>query len=136
MPTRSPNHPKRIAIIYQPPPPQLAFKNYKRLIAHAVEIKFINNRCTTPITVEFGSSDSENTVTLLVKHRTIFIAIKLFDPSASITIKDKVITNHVEFPIVIEYTETFDVITDQKTKFPRFFVHHDLHSTLNVSTMK
>ena len=115
---------------YLPTPPQLAFKNYKRLIAHAVEIKFINNRCTTPITVEFGSSDSENTVTLLVKHRTIFIAIKLFDPSASITIKDKVITNHVEFPIVIEYTETFDVITNQKTKFPRFFCSS--RSSLNI----
>ena len=35
-----------------------------------------------------------------------------------------------------EYTEYFDVLTDKKTKFPRFFVHHDIHSTLTVSAMK
>ena len=32
--------------------------NYERIIAHAAEVKFINNRYTTPITVEFGSSES------------------------------------------------------------------------------
>ena len=35
-----------------------------------------------------------------------------------------------------EYTEYFDVIMDKKTKYPRFFVHHDINSTLTVSTMK
>ena len=35
-----------------------------------------------------------------------------------------------------EYTEYFDVITDKKTIFPRFFVHHDIHSTLTISAMK
>ena len=34
-----------------------------------------------------------------------------------------------------EYTESFDVIIN-KNKFPRFFVHHDIHSTLTVSVMK
>ena len=34
------------------------------------------------------------------------------------------------------YTEYFDVIADKKTKFPRFFVHHDIHSILTVSAMK
>ena len=49
---------------------------------------------------------------------------------------DKVITNHVELHMGTAYTETFDVITDKNTKFPRILVHHDLHSTLNVSAMK
>ena len=31
--------------------------NLERIIAHADEVKFINNRYTTPITVEFGSSE-------------------------------------------------------------------------------
>ena len=112
------------------------FTDIERIIAHAAEVKFINNRYTTPITVEFGSSESENSVNLPVKHRKIFLAIKLLDPSASITIKDKVITNPKEFPMGTEYTEYFDVITDKKTKFPRFFVHHEIHSTLTVSAMK
>ena len=116
--------------------PQPASTNYERLIAHAEEVKFINNRYTTPITVEFGSSESENSVNLPVKHRKISIAIKLLDSSTSTTIKNKVITNPLEFPMGTEYTESFDVITDKKNKFPRFFVHRDLHSTLNVSAMK
>ena len=116
--------------------PQSPSTNYEQLIAHAAKVKFINNRYTTPITVELGSSESENSVNLPVKHRNIFIAIKLLDPSTSITIKDKFITNPLEFPIGTEYTESFEVITDQKNEFPRFFVHHDLHSILNVSAMK
>ena len=121
----------------QKPPDSTAptFTNLERIIAHAVEVKFINNRYTTPITVEFGSSKSENSVNLPLKHRKIFLAIKLLDPSASLTIKDKVITNPKEFPMGTEYTEYFDVITDTKTKNPRFFVHHDIHSTLTVSAM-
>ena len=73
--------------------------SYERIIAHAAEVKFINNRYTTLITVEFGSCESKNSVNLPVKHRKIFIALKLLDPSASITIKDKVITNPKEFPM-------------------------------------
>ena len=110
--------------------------NYERIIAHTAEVKFINNRYVTPIIVVFDSSESENYVNLPVKERKIFIAIKLLDPSVSITIKDKVITNPPKFPIGTEYIEFFNVITDKKTKFPRFFVHHDLQSTLTVSAMK
>ena len=97
---------------------------------------FINNRYTNPVTIDFDSFDSDNTVNLQVKHRKIFIAIKLLDLSASTTMNDKVITNHVELHMGTAYTETFDVITDKNTKFPRTLVHHDLHSTLNVSAMK
>ena len=110
--------------------------NYERIISHASEVRFINNRYTTPITVEFGSSESKNSVTLPIKYRKIFFVVKILDPLTFITIKVKVITNPLEFPMGTEYTELFDVITDQNIKFPLFFVHHDLHSTLNVSTMK
>ena len=115
---------------------QPASTNYERFIAHAAKVKFTNIRYTTLITVNFGSSISENSVNLPVKHHKIFIAIKLLDPSASITIKDKVITNPQEFPMGTEYTEYFVVITDKKTKLPRFFVYHDVHSTLTFSAMK
>ena len=55
------------------------FTDIERIIAHAAEVKFINNRYTTPITVKFGSSESENSVNLPVKHRKIFLAIKIID---------------------------------------------------------
>ena len=35
-----------------------------------------------------------------------------------------------------EYTESFVGVNDKKNKFPRFFVHHDIHSTLTVSAIK
>ena len=112
--------------------PQPASTNYERLIAHAEEVKFINNRYTTPITVEFGSSESENSVNLPVKHRKISIAIKLLDPSTSTTIKNKVITNPLEFPMGTEYTESFDVITDKK-KIPPFL--RSSRSPLNIKRL-
>ena len=34
------------------------------------------------------------------------------------------------------YTEIFDVITDKKPRFPRFFVHHEFHSKIQVSALK
>ena len=132
----NPQPPENGEIQKSPDTTSPTFTNYERIIAYAAKVKFINNRYTIPITVEFGSSESDNSVNLPVKHRKIFIAMKLLDPSASITIKDKVITNPQEFPMGTEYTEYFDVITDKKTKYPRFFVHHDINSTLTVSTMK
>ena len=108
------------------PPP--TFTYYERLIAHVAEIKLTNNRYITTITVEFGSSESENSINLPVKHQNIFIAIKLLDPAASITIKDKVITKSQELPIGTAYTESFDVITDKK-QIPPFLrsPRHSLH---------
>ena len=98
--------------------PQPASTNYERVIAHAAEVKFIYNWYTTPTTIEFGSSGWENTVNLPIKHRKILIAIKLLDPLAFITIKDKVITNSVEFPVGTGCTGIFDVITDQNPNSP------------------
>ena len=112
-PLRTPNHLNIEEFLIPsdstPPTPT----NYELIIAHAAEVKFINNRYTTPITVEFGSSESENSVNLPVKHRKILIAIKLLNPAASITIKDKFIANPKEFPMGTKYTEHFDVITDK-----------------------
>ena len=38
---------------------------YERQIVHAVEIKFINDYYITPVTIEFGSFDSDNSVIFL-----------------------------------------------------------------------
>ena len=34
------------------------------------------------------------------------------------------------------YTENFDVIVDKKPRYPRFFVHHDIHSKLKLTALK
>ena len=105
---KTPQPPENGEIQKSPDSTSSTSTNLERIIAHAAEVKFINNRYTTPITVEFGSSESENLVNLPVKHRKIFIAINLFDPSASITIKEKVITNPKEVLTRTEYIEYFD----------------------------
>ena len=81
-----------------PTPPE---PNYERIIAHAIEVKFIDNRYVIPITIEFGSSNSENTVNISVKHRKLFAVFKLLDPSATINIGDKIINHPDEFPMGI-----------------------------------
>ena len=77
-------------------------------------MKFINDRYATPVAVEFGSSDSDNSVNRPVKHRTLFATLKLFDQSLSITINNTTISYPGEFPIDTAYTETFDTFTDKK----------------------
>ena len=103
--------------IYDLPP------TYDRQIAHTADIKFINDRYVTPVTIEFVSSYSDNFVNIPVKHHKLFVALKLLDPSLSITINDTIISHSREIPMGVAYTETFQVITDKNPRFPRFFVH-------------
>ena len=98
--------------IYDLPP------TYDRQIAHTADIKFINDRYVTPV-----SSYSDNFVNIPVKHHKLFVALKLLDPSLSITINDTIVSHSREIPIGAAYTETFQVITDKNPRFPRFFVH-------------
>ena len=109
---------------------------YDRKISHAAEVKFINDRYVTPVTVEFGSSDSDSSVNLPVKHRKLFAALKLLDPSLSITINNITYNHPGEFPMGTTYTENFDVIVDKKPRYPRFFVHHDIQSKLKLTALK
>ena len=133
-----PHHHSKMANRHYPtnPPPPAAITNYERLIAHKTGVKILNNPYITLVTIEFVSSGSEKIVNLPVKHRNIFTALKLLDPSGTVTIGGKVITYPLEFLMETEYTETFHVITDKKTKFFRFFVHHELNSKVIVSTLK
>ena len=89
--------------------------------------QFLSNPYITPVTIEFGSSDSGNAVNLPVKYRIIFIVLELLDCLVVITTGDKVIAHPLEFPMGTEYIEIFHVIADKKTKFPRYFVHYELH---------
>ena len=71
---------------------------YERRIAHAAEIKLINDRYVTPVTVEFGSSDSKNSVNLPVKDRKLFASLKIIDPFLSIMINDATFNHPGELP--------------------------------------
>ena len=62
----TPQPPENGEIKKSPDSTSPTYTNLERIIAHAVEVKCINNRYTTPITVEFGSSESETSVNLPV----------------------------------------------------------------------
>ena len=109
---------------------------YERHITHAAEIKFINDRYITSVTVEFGSSKSDNSVNFSVKHRKLFTVLTLLDPSLSITINDTTFNHPGELSTDITYTENFDVIVDKKLRYLCFFVHHDIHSKIKLTTLK
>ena len=94
---------------------------YECQTSYTVEIKFINDRYVTPVTIELGSSDSDNYVNLHVNHHKPFAALKLLDPSISITINDTTINHPGVFSIKTTHTETFEVITDRKPKFLHLF---------------
>ena len=55
--------------------------NYEHIVVHAVEVKFFNNHYTTPVIIEFGSSNTDSTVNIPVKYRKFFAVAKLIDPS-------------------------------------------------------
>ena len=117
-------------------PPMTPPTTYERHITHAAEIKFINDRYITSVTVEFGSSKSDNSVNFSVKHRKLFTVLTLLDPSLSITINDTTFNHPGEFSTGITYTEFFDVIVDKKLRYLCFFVHHDIHSKIKLTTLK
>ena len=89
-----------------------------------------------PVTVQFGSSESDNSVKLPVKHRKLFAALKLLDSSLFITINDTAFNHPGEFSMGTAYTEHFDVIVDKKPRYPRFFVHNDIHSKIKLTALK
>lgn len=62
--------------------------NIVRIITHAAEVKFINNHYTTPVIIEFSSSDSETTLNISVKYHKLFTVIKILDPLVTINIRE------------------------------------------------
>ena len=86
--------------------------------------------------MEFGSSESDNSINLPVKQRKLFAAHKFLDPSLSITFNDTTINHPEEFPMVTTYIEHFDVLTDKKPRYLRLFVHHNIHSKIKRTGLK
>ena len=58
--------------------------SYECRVAHAESIKVVNNRYSTPVTLNFIAVTKERTVNIAQKYNIIFTAIKLRDPSATI----------------------------------------------------
>lgn len=46
-------------------------RDYERHITHATDVNFLNNRYTLPITIKFFTTDSNSTVNISSKYRTL-----------------------------------------------------------------
>lgn len=113
------------------------YRAYERHIAHAVEIKFLNNHYITPVTIKFGTVSTDETVNLASKLCKLFAVIKFLDSSTILlTATNKIINHPDKFPMDADYTGTFKVINDRNSRLLRFFVHHDITFTKTISDLK
>ena len=103
---------------------------------HVWTQNFPRYRDVFSFTVEFGSSESDNSVNFPVKNCTLFAALRFLDPSLSVTIKYITINHPGELPMGTKYTENFEVITDKKSRYPYFFVHHEIYSKIKLTALK
>ena len=121
-PNETPEPPKNGGIPITNIPDNTPNQHYhNRDVAHAAEVKYENNRYITPVNVEFGSTELDSTVNISSKHRKLFTAIKLLDPSAKIITDDDTVIHHPkEFSMRADYSTQFTIINDRKARFPRF----------------
>lgn len=70
---------------------------HKNLLTSNREL--LNNFYATPITVDFGTTETDDSINVASKHRKIFISIKLPDFSTTIITKnDNLSTTLTNFP--------------------------------------
>ena len=135
-PDETPGPPKNGKIPISAYPNDTPNQHYhNRDVAHAIEVKYENNRYITPVNAKFGSTESDSTVNIASKHRKT--TIKLLDPSAKIITDDDTVIHHPkEFPIGADYATKFTIINDRNAPFSRYFVRHVIDSTRTVLSMK
>ena len=111
---------------------------YDRRVAHAKTIQVVNNRYSTPVTLIFAAVTKERTVNIAQKHVIIFVAIKHFNPTATIKSTKGIIYHHPkDFLCSQAYQDAFEVIVDKNTHpKPNIYVKHIIESTLQINQMK
>ena len=112
-----------------------------RMIKHATEIKFVKDRYTTPIIVEFGSplKSGNNTINIASIHCQIFTAMKLLDSSLKIITQDgRIIEHPKDFPTGNEYKKHFPNTTEELDRFKskKIFTRHKIESSLKLNQFK
>ena len=70
------------------PPHTIPPPTYERQMIRTAKMRFINDHYVAPVIIEFDSSDSDNSVDIFMKHRKLFVAPKILDPSNSIIINN------------------------------------------------
>ena len=104
------------------------------MIKHATEIKFVKDRYTTPMIVEFSSplKSGNNTINIASIHCQIFTAMKLLDSSLKIITQDgRIIEHPKDFPTGNEYKKNPNTTEElDRFKSKKIFTRHKIESSL------
>ena len=109
----------------------------QRTIEVASAAVIINNRITTPVTLQIRPKSGKSSIEIAQIHRNIFHAMKMIDPTLKIiTFQNKSIDTFDQFPIdETSYTETFkDINKDPKTS--RVYISFKIESSKHMSEIK
>ena len=109
----------------------------QRTIEVASAAVIINNRITTPVTLQIRPKSGKSSIEIAQVHRNIFHAMKMIDPTLKIiTFQNKSIDTFDQFPIdETLYTETFKEINkDPKTS--RVYISFKIESSKHMSEIK
>ena len=78
---------------------------YERIIVNIVEAKFVNNRYTTLITIEFEIVKKETIVNISSNHKNVFESIERLESSTIAIIElNSILNRSYQFPISTIYT--------------------------------
>ena len=97
----------------------------------------VNNRITTPVTLQLRPSNGNMHQNLLKMHQNIFSAIKLIKPTLKIiTFQNETIDTTDQFPSsASEYTPEFKVF-HKYPKSSKVYVSHKIESTIPLGDIK
>ena len=102
-------------------------ESFHRRVAHIEIINVVNNRYSTPVTLEVAAVIKEKNVNIAQKNVIIFADIKLLDPTTTIESPKGVVYQHPkDFPCSQLYQEAFEVIVDKNTHPKRHVIEFTL----------
>ena len=109
----------------------------QRTIEVATAAVIVNNRITTPVTLQLRPFKGSTNLNVLKAHKNIFSAMKLIDPTLKIiTFQNETIDTTDQFPSsASEYTSTFKEIHNDN-KSSRVYISHKIESAITLGEIK
>ena len=97
----------------------------------------VNNRITTPVTLQIRPTKGSTNINVLKAHQKIFSAMKLIDPTLKIiTFQNETIDSTDQFlSSALEYTSKFKEIHED-IKSSRVYISHKIESTIPLGDIK
>ena len=109
----------------------------QRTIEVAMAAVIVNNRITTPVTLQIRPTKGSTNINVLKAHQKIFSAMKLIDPTLKIiTFQNETIDSTDQFlSSALEYTSKFKEIHED-IKSSRVYISHKIESTIPLGDIK